>query len=76
MLSCVCLFATLYTIYSLLGSSVHGISQARVLEWVVIFFSKGSSPFRDQTCISCISCIGRRILYHCATWEAQFYLYY
>ena len=38
------------------GSSVHGISQARILEWVVISFSKGSSQPRDQTCISCLAC--------------------
>ena len=31
-----------------LGSSVHGISQARVLEWVAIYFSRGSSRFRDR----------------------------
>ena len=46
------------------GSSVCGISQARILEWVAISFSRGSSQLRDQTCISCISCIGRWILYH------------
>ena len=34
---------------SLLGSSVHGIFQARVLEWVAISFSRGSSLPRDQT---------------------------
>jgi len=34
------------------GSSVHGISQARVLEWVAIPFSRGSSQPRNQTCIS------------------------
>ena len=34
--------------YSSPGSSVHGISQARVLEWVAIFFSRGSSRHRDQ----------------------------
>ena len=34
------------------GSSVHGISQARILEWVVIFFSRGSSRPRDQTLVS------------------------
>ena len=39
--------------YSLPGSSVHGILQARKLEWVAISFSRGSSPPRDQTCISC-----------------------
>ena len=37
------------------GSSVHGISQARVLEWVAISFSRGSSWPRDQTHISCIA---------------------
>ena len=44
------------------GSSVHGISQARILEWVAISYSRGSSQARDQTRISCVSCIGRRIL--------------
>ena len=34
-------------------SSGHGIFQARILEWVAISFSKGSSQPRDQTCISC-----------------------
>ena len=42
---------------SLPGSSVHGIFQARVLEWVAISFSRGSSQPRDQTQVSCI--IGR-----------------
>ena len=37
------------------GSSVHGISQARILGWVVIPFSRGSSPPRDQTLVSCIA---------------------
>ena len=45
----------------MLGSSVHGMSQARTLEWVPSFSSRGSSWPRDQTCISCI---GRHILYH------------
>ena len=53
---------------SLLGSSVHGISQARILEWVTICYSRGSSPSKDRTCVSCISCTGRWILYHCSTW--------
>ena len=52
------------------GSPVHGISQARILEWVVISYFRGSSQPRDPTHVSCISCIGRQILYHCATWEA------
>ena len=37
------------------GSSVHGIFQARILEWVAISFSKGSSQPRDWTHISCIA---------------------
>ena len=39
----------------LLGSSVHGISQARILEHVVIAFSRGSSHPRDRTYVSCLS---------------------
>ena len=50
------------------GSSVHGIFQVRILEWVAISFSRGSSWFRDWTWISCI---GRQILYHWAIREAQ-----
>ena len=41
--------------YSLPGSSVYGILQARILEWVAIPFSRGSSRSRDTTQISCIS---------------------
>ena len=41
------------------GSSVHGISQARTLEWVATLFPRGSSPSRDRTHIFCISCIIR-----------------
>ena len=40
---------------SLPGSSVHGIFQERILEWVVISFSRGSSWPRDQTQVSCIA---------------------
>ena len=36
-------------------SSICGILQARILEWVAIPFSRGSSPFRDQTRVSCIA---------------------
>ena len=50
--------------YSPPGSNVHGISQARIQDWVAISSSRGSSQPRDQTQVSCISCIGRRILYH------------
>ena len=52
------------------GSSVPGIFQARILEWVAISSSRGSSSPRDWTRVSCGSCIGRQILYHWATWEA------
>ena len=41
--------------YSLPGFSIHGIFQARVLEWVVISFSRRSSWFRDQTQVFSIS---------------------
>ena len=41
--------------YSPPGSSVHGILQARVLEWVAISFFKGSSWPRDPTWVSCIA---------------------
>ena len=56
------------------GSSVYGIFQAKILEWVVISSSRGSSWPRDQTPVSCVSCIGSQILYHCATREA-IYMY-
>ena len=39
--------------YSLSGSSLHEIFQARILEWVAIAFSRGSSQPRDQTRVSC-----------------------
>ena len=53
------------------GSSLHGILQARKLEWVAISFSRGSSWPRDWTQVSCVSCISRQILYHWATWEVS-----
>ena len=49
------------------GSSAHGILQARMLEWVAISFSRGSSQPRDRTLVSCI---GRQILYCWAIREA------
>ena len=52
---------------SLPGSSVHGILQARILEWVAFPFSRGSSWPRDRTCVCCIE---RWVLYHWATREA------
>ena len=49
-LSCVQLFASPWTV-GLPGSSVHGISQAGILEWVAISFSRGSSQPRNPTCL-------------------------
>ena len=48
--------------YSLPGSSIHGIFQARILGWVAISYSRASSWPRDQTHVSYT---GRQILYHC-----------
>ena len=50
-------------------SSVHEIFQARILERVAISYCRGSSQPRDQTHVSCICYIGKRVLYHCVTWE-------
>ena len=66
---CVCVSQSCLTLCdpmdcSLPHSSVHGISQARILEWVALPFSRGSSWPRDQTQVSWI---GRRILYHWST---------
>ena len=49
---------------SLPGSSVHGILQAKILEWVAMSFSRGFSQPRDQTHMSYVSCIGRWVFYH------------
>ena len=68
LLSHVWLFVTLLD-YGPPGSSVHVISKARILQWAAIPFFKGSSQPTDWIHVSCVSCIGRRILYHWATWE-------
>ena len=69
---CYCCWVTKSTLCDIMdcnppGSSVRGISQARILECVAISFSRGSSWPKYQTHDSCI---GRQILYHWATWEA------
>ena len=61
------LFCALWTVASP-GSSVHGISQARILEWATIFFSRGSSQSRDWTCIFWT---GKWVIYHWATRDAH-----
>ena len=60
--------------YSLPGSSLHGILQKRILEWLAILCSGSSQP-RDWTHI-CGSCIGRQILYPWASWEAPPIIWY
>ena len=57
------------------GSCVHGIFQAKILEWIAVTSSRRSSPTRDWTLISCLFCIGRKILYHWAIWEAPSVIY-
>jgi len=71
MLSCITFFVTSWTVAYLPGFSFHEIFQGRILEWVVISFSRGSFQPGDRTCISCVSSIGRQILYHCTAWEAH-----
>ena len=70
MLSHVQLFVTLIDC-SPPCSSVHGILQAGILEWVAISSSRGSSWPRDRTNVSCISYIGRQIIYPRDTWGAH-----
>ena len=53
------------------GSSVHGILQARILEWVAISFSRGSSWPRNRTHVSYIACIGRQFFITSAVWETE-----
>ena len=50
--------------YSPPGSSVPGILQAKVLEWVAMPSSRRSSQPRDRNHISYVSCIGKQVLYH------------
>ena len=74
---CVCLHVQLLSCVrlcdpmdcSLSGSSLHGILQARIMEWAATSFSRGSSWPRDGTCVSYT---GRQILHHCITWEVLY----
>ena len=50
-----CLTLSDPTDYSLPGSSVHGILQAKILEWVAKFLSRGSSQPRNQAHVSCLA---------------------
>ena len=72
--ACACVLSRVWVICdpitcSLPGSSVHEIRQTRIQKQVAISYSRESSWPRDQTWVSCISCIGRLIPYHCTTWE-------
>ena len=63
-----------------LDSSVHGIFQARILEWAGISCSMRSPWPRNWTHVSYVSCIGRQVFFffflnHCATWEAGMILH-
>ena len=46
------------------GTSVHGILQARILDWVAISFSGVSSRHRDGSRVSYVCCIDRWVIYH------------
>ena len=59
--------------YSSPFSSVHGINQARILEWVAISFSRVSSRPRDWTCVSCVSCIAGGFFTHWTTGKTLFF---
>ena len=65
MLSCLVMYDSCDpTDCSLSGSCVHGILQARILEWVAISFSRGPSRPRDPTQVSQVSSTGKQVLYH------------
>ena len=55
---------------SLSGSSVNGISQARIWEWVAISSSRGPAQSRNQNPHRCVACTGGQSLYHWVTWGA------
>ena len=67
---CVWLFATLWTV----GSSVHGTPQARIVEWIAVASSRGSSRPQDGTCVAYVSCAlaGGFFTTH-TTWEGRQY---
>ena len=68
--SCVCLYDPMDC--SLPGSSVHGISQARILEWLAISYPRASSQSRDRTHVCYVStALADRFLTANATWEGS-----
>ena len=60
--------------FSLPGSFVHGILQARILEWVAMPSSRGSSKPRDQTHVSMSPALAGEFFTTSATWEAPYVL--
>ena len=46
------------------STTIHGILQPRLLEWVAVSSPRGSSHLRDRSRVSWVPCIGRRVLYH------------
>ena len=71
-LSCIWLFVIPWTVAHQAPLSME-FFQARILEPVATFYSRGSSWPSDWTWVSSISCVSRRILYHGTTWEALSY---
>ena len=53
------------------ASSVHGILQARILEWVPMHSSTDLPNPRERTWVFCVTCIAGRFFTHWATWEAK-----
>ena len=73
---CFSLFATPRTAARLQsGSSVHGILQARILEWVAISSSRGSSQPRDQTVSLASPALAGSFFTSSTTWGVQYILY-
>ena len=69
-LSHIQLFVTPWTVARQAPLSMEFSGILEILEWVAIPFSKGSFQPSVQTHVSCLFCVSRQILYHCATWEA------
>ena len=66
---CVCV-CSLWTIAHQAPLSME-IFQARILEWIVISYSRRSSLPRHQAHVSCVSSISRLIFHHCDTWTLE-----
>ena len=59
-----------FTVWAISSQTLSLLNQLSFLIPHAVISSRGSSQLRDWTHISCISCTGKRILYHCVTWEA------